>query len=111
MKKLLFVLLFSLSPVTWGAPNITCDPEASGNADAFVYQEGTNPPVSTPLVQIAPSILKSCKADVSGFSVGTHSLQVWFSNVVWGGISPKAPFSFTKPGAITTAPQNLQLSQ
>lgn len=112
MKKLLFGLLLLIGTGTaCAAPYIRCDGEPSGNADTFVYQEGAAAPVNTPLVQIAPSPLKSCQADVSGFSVGVHNLQVWFTHSVFGGPGPKVPFAFTKPGAINTSPVNTQVAQ
>lgn len=106
MNKLGWIAVLSLLPsVVHAAPFLRCDAVTDLSIDAFVYQEGSSPAVSTPLVNGA------CKADMAGVSVGAHTLQTWFTSSLWGSASAKVPFTFTRPAAIPTGPANLLISQ
>lgn len=54
-------------------------------------QEGANPVVSVPATAGTPNV---CKWDASGFAAGSHTVNLWVSNV-WGA-GPTIPFTFTK---------------
>lgn len=107
MKKLLWLLLFPC--MVHAAPFLTSDADPTGASDICVYQDGTQPPVETPVVVVAPSLTGSCKADLASITTGTHNLQVWFKSTVWGVTSSKVNFQFTRPNATATGPQNLKL--
>lgn len=107
MKKLLLLLLFPCA--AQAAPFLVSDPDPTGASDKCVYQIGTATPVETPTVVTAPALVGACKIDLAGFAAGTNSLQVWFKSTLWGVTSNKANFTFVRPNATASGPQNLQL--
>lgn len=111
MKQFILSLLLCLAFGAQAAgPYLNSDPDPTGAMDKCVWQEGANAPVETPTVAIAPStIVGSCHIDVAPFTAGVHQLQVWFKSTLWGVVSGKSPFTFTKPNATASGPQNLQL--
>ena len=108
MKKLLALLLFMAAPA-FAAPFIVSDPDPTGAADKCVYQEGAAAAVETPVAVVPPQLTGGCKIDAAGFTVGSHSIQVWFKSTLWGVTSGKAPFVFQRPSATATGPANLRL--
>lgn len=113
MKKLLLAIaLAGICHAAGAAPFLQSDPSptAVGVADSCAYQEGTAAIVVQPLAQIAPSTqLSACKFDLAGVSAGNHAYKVWFNSNVWGPVSSKVDFSYTRPGVSITGPANLRI--
>ena len=112
VKKLGIVLAsMLLSTMAHGAPFLVSDPDPTGAADQCVYQEGSNTPVSSPIVVTPPALTGNCHIDLASFAAGTHSLQVSFKSTLWGVSSQPVPFALQKPAAGGTGPANLRISQ
>jgi hypothetical protein len=111
MMKFLFVLLLAIGSAQ-AAPFIVSDPISQlptgiTAADiACVYQEGTNPSVSTPIAVWKTQSGPGCVVDFAGIT-GLHSYQFWYRQISTSiDLSPKAPFVFG-----LGAPQNLRVTQ
>lgn len=106
MMKIFLSLLLCIPMIASAAPFLVSDPAPAGStATHCVYQDGTAAAVVTPLVS------RACRADLAGMSVGSHSLQVWFRDDVWGTESAKIPFVFTRPAAGGTGPAGVGIEK
>ena len=114
MKYLLTALLLLSTSVVSGAPFLVSDPApapTAGDTITCVWQEGTNPAVSTPLaVYPATQTGPGCKIELATFTAGTHNLNVWFHSALWGTDSAQTPFVLQKPSAGGTGPATLRIT-
>lgn len=112
MKAIVIIagLVFALLGTNVYGARMVSDPDPTGAADKCVYQEGTNPPVETPVTVVPPALTGACDVVLDGFTTGQHNLQVWFKSTVWGVASAKVPFAFAKPGAGGPGPAGLKLA-
>jgi len=108
MKKSLFCILLIIPAWAWAAP--------------FVESDVTTQTVSGCGVQIdtaakydTPTLNKACHIDISGVTVGSHSIKATFFNVdpVWGRSESvfSVPLAFVRPVSVMpTAPVNLVIT-
>jgi len=102
---MLFIAFIVLALTSaFGAPFIVSDPDPAGIATKCVYQEGTNPSQETPALAFA------CHIDVSVFSIGSHTINVWFRPTA-GGLNGliAGPFTFTRDNPALAAPVNIRI--
>jgi hypothetical protein len=96
------VLLFAFAIAASAAPFVVSDPDPAGSVNRCVYQEGAATPVETVTSSYA------CHIDTAVFSVGPHTLQIWFMNQ-FNETSAAVPFTFTKAPPPVPIPQNLRV--
>lgn len=106
------LIALSIHPV-YGAPFITGDVEAS--CDTCVYISGGMPPIESPSVIDAlrgnpapPFNNRICKQDASGALIGTNNITLACKNTLWGMASAAIPFTFVRPGSISS-PASIRL--
>lgn len=103
MKYLLGLLVcawvIAMGHAAFGAPFINSD-LAPDMADGCSCQEGTNAPISAPLVA------GKCRIDIETIAVGSHTYACRFTSSLWpatpaatGSVTAKKPGAFSAPNA------------
>jgi hypothetical protein len=108
MKKLLGCILLIIPAWAWAAPFVESDVTTQ-------IVSGCGVQIDTAAKYDTPTLAKACHIDISGVTVGTHSIKATFFNVdpVWGRVESvySLPLSFTRPVAVMpVAPTGLVIT-
>ena len=100
MKKILALVLTLLSPMALSAPFVVSDPLDPRATNCGVFLDAAAK-VTIPVT--ADGTDKVCKYDISGVSVGSHTIRMTAiaNDPVWGSqeSAESVPLSFVRPAA------------